>query len=110
MPLSPTLLDDLRAERCLYRLRDSLFPGPDGRPLSPTTLQKAYLVAKRTAGVTTPNRINGLRRACATDQLAAGQPVERLQRVMGHRCIQTTLKYAHWLPSPSPVWLVPTRP
>jgi integrase/recombinase XerD len=99
VPLSPTLLDDLRAYWRRYRPRDGLFPGPDGRPLSPTTLQKAYVVAKRTAGVTTPGGIHGLRHAYATHQLAAGLSVERLQRIMGHRCIQTTLKYVHWLPS-----------
>jgi integrase/recombinase XerD len=41
VPLSPTLLNDLRADWRLYRPRAWLFPGPDGRPLSPTSLQKA---------------------------------------------------------------------
>ncbi|WP_365305617.1 hypothetical protein [uncultured Thiodictyon sp.] len=25
--------------------------------------------------------------------------MKRLQRLMGHRCIQTTLRCVHWLPS-----------
>jgi len=33
--------------------------------------------------------------------LAAGLGVERLQQLMGHRNIQTTLRYVHWLPSAS---------
>lgn len=33
--------------------------------------------------------------------LAAGLPVERLQRLMGHTSIHTTLRYLHWLPSAS---------
>jgi integrase len=37
----------------------------------------------------------------ATHQLAAGLGVERLQRLMGHANIQTTLRYVHWLPSAS---------
>jgi integrase/recombinase XerD len=57
------------------------------------------VTAKRTAGVTTPGGIHGLRHAYATHPLAAGLPVERLQRLLGHRCIQTTLQYVHWLPS-----------
>jgi integrase/recombinase XerD len=99
VPLSPTLLDDLRAYWRLYRPRDWLFPGPDGAPLSPTSLQKAYRGAKHAAGVSTAGGVHGLRHAYATHQLAAGLPVERLQRLMGHTCIQTTLKYVHWLPS-----------
>ncbi|WP_366929708.1 tyrosine-type recombinase/integrase [uncultured Thiodictyon sp.] len=41
------------------------------------------------------------RHAYATHQLAGGLSVERLQRLMGHRSIQTTLRYVHWLPSAS---------
>jgi integrase len=31
--------------------------------------------------------------------LAVGLSVERLQRLMGHTNIRTTLRYVHWLPS-----------
>ncbi len=99
VPLSPTLLDELRAYWRLYRPDDWLFAGRGGEPLSPTVLQKAYTQAKRTAGVTTLGGIHGLRHAYATHQLAAGLGVERLQRLMGHGSIQTALRYVHWLPS-----------
>ena len=33
------------------------------------------------------------------EQMAGGLPVERLQRLMGHTNIHTTLRYVHWLPS-----------
>ena len=98
VPLSPTLLEELRAYWRLYRPTEWLFAGRHG-PLSPTVLQKAYTQAKRAAGVTTPGGIHGLRHAYATHQLAAGLPVERLQRLMGHSSIHTTLHYVHWLPS-----------
>lgn len=99
VPLSPTLLDELRAYWRLYRPRDWLFAGRTGQPVSATALQRAYTQAKRAAGVSTPGGLHGLRHAYATHQLAAGLPVERLQRLMGHRSIQTTLRYVHWLPS-----------
>jgi len=99
VPLSPSLLEALRAYWRLYRPREWLFPGPRGEPLSPTALQKAFTAAKRRAGVTKVGGIHGLRHAYATHQLAAGLGVERLQRLMGHRNIQTTLRYVHWLPS-----------
>ena len=101
MPLSPTLLEELRAYWRLYRPDDWLFAGRGGTPLSPTGLQKAFTDAKRRAGVTTVGGIHGLRHAYATHQLAGGLSVERLQRLMGHRSIQTTLRYVHWLPSAS---------
>jgi integrase/recombinase XerD len=101
VPLSPTLLEELRAYWRLYRPEEWLFAGLRGEPLSPTSLQKAYTHAKRRAGVTKVGGIHGLRHAYATHQLAAGLGVERLQRLMGHRHIQTTLRYVHWLPSAS---------
>ncbi len=84
-----------------YRPDDWPFAGRAGTPLSPTGLQKAFTDAKRRAGVTTVGGIHGLRHAYATHQLAGGLSVERLQRLMGHRSIQTTLRYVHWLPSAS---------
>jgi integrase len=99
VPLSPTLLEALRGYWRLYRPREWLFPGHAGKHLSETALQKTYLQAKRRAGVTKAGGIHALRHAYATHQLAAGLQVERLQRLMGHACIQTTLRYVHWLPS-----------
>jgi integrase/recombinase XerD len=99
VPLSPTLLEALRAYWRLYRPREWLFSGSRGEALSPTALQKAYTRAKRQAGVTKPGGIHALRHAYATHQLAAGLNVERLQRLMGHSSIHTTLRYVHWLPS-----------
>ena len=83
----------------MYRPADWLFAGRGGEPLSPTALQRAYTQAKRAAGVTKVGGIHALRHAYATHQLAAGLQVERLQRLLGHRSIQTTLRYVHWLPS-----------
>ena len=99
VPLSPTLLEALRAYWRLYRPADWLFAGRTGEPLCASTLQRAFTDAKQAAGVTTVGGIHGLRHAYATHQLAAGLSVERLQRLMGHRSIQTTLRYVHWLPS-----------
>jgi integrase len=99
VPLSETLLEALRAYWRRYRTKEWLFAGRGGRPLSPTSLQKAYTRAKRQAEVSKDGGIHGLRHAYATHQLAAGLGVERLQRLMGHNSIQTTLRYVHWVPS-----------
>ncbi|WP_295443716.1 tyrosine-type recombinase/integrase [uncultured Thiodictyon sp.] len=70
---------------------DWRFTVRSGEPLSTTALQRAFTDAKQAAGVTTPGRIHGLGHALAMYQLAAWMAVERLQRLLGHRRIQTTL-------------------
>ncbi|NEV60884.1 tyrosine-type recombinase/integrase [Thiorhodococcus minor] len=99
VPLSPTLLTQLRTYWRAYRPNAWLFAGRRGTALSPTTLQKAFTQAKQRAGVHKVGGIHGLRHAYATHQLAAGLPVQRLQRLLGHQSIHTTLRYVHWLPS-----------
>ena len=101
VPLPPSLLERLRAYWRRARPDIWLFPGAGARALSPTVLQRAYTLAKRRAGVSKDGGIHALRHAYATHQLAAGLGVERLQRLMGHSSIHTTLRYVHWLPSSS---------
>ena len=97
--LPETLLHLLRAYWRQYRPSDWLFPGqrPD-TPVSVTTAQKGFHQAKAAAGISKDGGIHSLRHAYATHQLEAGLPVHQLQRLLGHRHIQTTLRYVHWIP------------
>ncbi|WP_280547309.1 tyrosine-type recombinase/integrase [Halomonas sp. 11-S5] len=36
--------------------------------------------------------------AYATHVLEQGLPVHQLQRLLGHRSVQSTMRYLHWLP------------
>ena len=100
LPLSGTLLEQLRAYWRLYRSRDALFSGQvPGQPLCASSVQKVYTRTKAKAGVTKIGGIHGLRHAYATHLLEAGLPVHRLQRLMGHQNLQSTLRYVHWVPS-----------
>ena len=100
VPLSPTLLEQLRAYWCLYHPRDWLFPGQlPGEPMSETCIQRAYHAAKARAGITKAGGIHSLRHAYATHQLEAGMAVYRLQHLLGHRHLSSTLHYVHWVPS-----------
>jgi integrase len=99
VPLSPTLLEQLREYWRVGHPKHWLFPGrTPGAPLCPTSVQKSYTQAKARAGITKIGGIHALRVAYATHQLEAGLPVHRLQRLLGHRDLHSTLRYVHWLP------------
>ncbi len=100
--LSPTLLEQLHGYWRRYRPRDWLFPGrTPGQPVSENMIQKVFTRAKRTAGITKHGGIHSLRHAFATHQLEAGLPVHRLQQLMGHKSLNSTMRYVHWLPQAS---------
>lgn len=99
--VAPTLLQRLRDYWRQMQPSLWLFPNanqPD-RPLSITTAQKAYRAAKVCADIEKQGGIHSLRHAYATHQLEAGLPVHLLQYQLGHKNIQSTLRYVHWAPS-----------
>jgi integrase/recombinase XerD len=98
--LAPTLLDHLRVywrrfrphEWLFYRHREHLLP------LTVATPQRVFSVAKREAGIGKEGGIHSLRHAFATHQLENGLPVHRLQKLLGHVSLKSTLRYVHWVP------------
>ncbi|MEW8041081.1 MAG: site-specific integrase [Candidatus Thiodiazotropha endolucinida] len=97
--LPPTLLKHLRDYWHVEKPARWLFPNeqhPD-EALSISTPQKVFRRAKRQAGITKVGGIHSLRHAYATHQLQAGMAVQQLQYQLGHRSIQSTLRYVHWV-------------
>jgi integrase/recombinase XerD len=96
VPLSPALLDRLRAYWREYRPRPWLFPGraPAGH-LSVGQVQRVCHRAVRACGLTKRASMHTLRHSYATHLLEAGTDLATLQRLLGHNQLSTTLRYAH---------------
>ena len=98
--LSDCLLTLLRWYWQRYRPVQWLFYGRDRQSaLSITSAQKVFRRAKQRAGINKVGGIHSLRHAYATHQLEAGMPVHRLQRLLGHNNLQSTMRYMHWAPT-----------
>jgi len=77
-----------------------LFYGQDSsKPLTAGAASKIFRRAKAGTGIDKQGGIHSLRHAYATHQLEAGMPTFKLQRLLGHSDIKSTLHYAHWLPT-----------
>lgn len=96
VPLSPRLLEELRAYWKVVQPECWLFPGGDPeKPLSDTTVQKSCKRAAREAGITKHVSPHVLRHSHATALLEAGVDLLTISRLLGHRSFSTTLIYLH---------------
>jgi integrase/recombinase XerD len=91
--LSKKLLEELRAYWKMYRPKGWLFEGWHGKPLGGTSVQKAFIEAKKKAGITKGVSFHSLRHSFATHLLEANVDVRTIQSLMGHENIQTTMRY-----------------
>jgi len=96
VPLSPALLEALRAHWQRLRPTTWLFPGrtPTGQR-SLGALQRVVRRAVLAAGFTKPVSLHTLRHSYATHLLEAGVDLLTIQRLLGHRDLQTTARYIH---------------
>ncbi|MGD8401650.1 MAG: tyrosine-type recombinase/integrase [Bacillota bacterium] len=94
--LSKNLLDILRLYWWQYRPQDWLFPGKiSGQPLSIRAIQHAFLKMRTEAGINKKATIHSLRHSFATHLLEDGTDIVRIQKLLGHANIRTTLLYLH---------------
>jgi site-specific recombinase XerD len=96
VPLSPALLAALRTHGQQRRPTTWLFPGqtPTGQR-SLGALQRVCRRAVRAAGFTKKVSLHTLRHSYATHLLEAGVDLLTIQRLLGHRDLQTTARYVH---------------
>ncbi len=96
VPLSPKLLEELRAWWLTHRHPRWLFPGkrPD-LPIHVAPIQKACEQAAARAGLKPGATPHTLRHTFATELLEAGIDLLTIQKILGHTTLRTTLLYTH---------------
>ena len=96
VPLSETLLEQLRCYWRCYRPACWLFPSTDpGRALTAGTVQKVCNKAAGKAGLNKKVTPHTLRHSFATHHLEAGTNLKTIQVLLGHRNLNTTSIYLH---------------
>jgi integrase/recombinase XerD len=97
--LSKKLLIELRTYYKKYRPKTYLFPSSFGKrkdqTLSYETIRSVYEDARKKAGVNRGVGVHTLRHSFATHLLEAGYDIRKIQVLMGHSRLSTTMIYLH---------------
>ena len=97
--LSKRLLVELRSYYREYRPKPYLFPSSfkkkKDQPLSYEAIRMIYEKARKKAGVKRGTGIHTLRHSFATHLLEAGYDIRKIQVLMGHARLTTTMIYLH---------------
>jgi site-specific recombinase XerD len=89
-------LNILRIYWKAYHPRDWLFPSKRlDIPLSHSSVQKAFKEALLRSGVKKQASVHTLRHSFATHLLESGADLYHIQRLLGHKSLQTTTVYLH---------------
>ena len=116
--LSEKLLAQLRSYYKNYRPKTYLFPSSfkkrKNKPLSYEAIRLIYEKARNKAGVKKGEGIHTLRHSFATHLLEAGFDIRKIQVLMGHSRLSTTMIYLHvscetLSKIPSPLDLIDTK-
>ena len=116
--LSKKLLIELKFYYKKYRPKTYLFPSSfkknKDQPLSYESIRSVYEKARKKAGVKKGAGLHTLRHSFATHLLEAGNDIRKIQVLMGHARLTTTMIYLHVSSEtlskiPSPLDLIDTK-
>ena len=116
--LAKKLLIELRSYYRQYLPKTYLFPSSfkknNDQPLSYETIRTVYEDARKTAQIKTGAGVHTLRHSFATHLLEAGYDIRKIQVLMGHSRLTTTMIYLHVSRQtlskiPSPLDLIDTK-
>jgi site-specific recombinase XerD len=94
--LSRTLLELLRTYFRACRPGAYLFENPaTSRPFDAATVQRAFHLARQKAGIQRPVTVHTLRHSFATHLLEDQCDIRRIQALLGHDSLSTTMLYTH---------------
>ena len=85
----------LREYYLIYRPKQYLFEGPNGKPYSSSSLRKILNRATNKCGINKPATLHTLRHSFATHLLEDGTDVRIIQKLLGHNSIKTTMIYTY---------------
>ena len=110
--ITPPMVQELRQWWCTHRNRQFLFPSP-GRgwadrtlslsqamgqstgPMSVSSVQMAFRLARAASGVNTASTTHSLRHSYATHLLEEGVSLPQISPYLGHESLDTTVIYTH---------------
>jgi site-specific recombinase XerD len=99
LPLSPALLETLRAQWRWLKPETYVFPSRKYRecelPITDKTVWLACIEAAKLAGIRKRVTPHTLRHSFATHLLEAGTDLRTIQLLLGHEDLETTAKYLH---------------
>lgn len=91
--LDGSVLSLLREYWSLYRTKEYLFEGEKGGRYSATSIQNIVKSKARVAGINKNISTHSLRHSCLTQLIKNGVDLRRVQKIAGHKNINTTANY-----------------
>ena len=95
LPFPESLKPYLREYFKAYRPKEYLFEGQKGGKYTAASLRSVFKQAISRADITKNVTLHSLRHAYATHLLESGTDLRRIQKLLGHNDIKTTMMYTH---------------